>query len=140
MNNTGVFISHHSNSSINLVLELSNVLQAYEIEHWYAERDIKPMDNYTEVIPLVIEKSELLVLLLNKESNVSKQVLREVQCALRWKIPVMIARLDDCEESQSIAYIGSTAQYVDLRGQNKVVAAQSLGEIINAWKNGNNPQ
>ena len=113
MNSTGVFISHHSNSSINLVLELSNVLKAYEIEHWYAERDIKPMDNYTEVIPLVIEKSELLVLLLNKESNVSKQVLREVQCALRWKIPVMIARLDDCEESQSIAYIGSTAQYVD---------------------------
>lgn len=53
MNSTGVFISHHSNSSINLVLELSNVLQAYEIEHWYAERDIKPMDNYTEVIPLV---------------------------------------------------------------------------------------
>ena len=140
MNNTGVFISHHSNSSINLVLELSNVLQAYDINHWYAERDIKPMDNYTEVIPLVIEKSELLVLLLNKESNVSKQVLREVQCALRWKIPVMIARLDDCEESQSIAYIGSTAQYVDLRGQNKVVAAQSLGEIINAWKIGNSPQ
>lgn len=134
--NIGVFISHHSNSSFNLVLELSGVLQAYNISHWYAERDIKPMDNYTEVIPYVIEKSELLVLLLNKESNVSKQVLREVQCALRWKIPVMIARLDDCEESQSIAYIGSTAQYVDLRGQNKVVAAQNLGEVIHAWKNG----
>lgn len=137
MNNPGVFISHHSNSSINLVLEISSVLQAYEIDHWYAERDIKPMENYTEVIPFVIEKSELLVLLLNKESNVSKQVLREIQCALKWKIPVMIARLDDCEESQSIAYIGSTAQYVDLRGQNKVVAAQNLGKIINAWKNGN---
>ena len=136
MSNTGVFISHHSNSSISLVIELSNVLQAYGIDHWYAERDIKPMDNYTEVIPLVIEKCELLVLLLNKEANVSKQVLREVQCALRWKIPVMIARLDDCEESQSIAYIGSTAQYVDLRGQNKVVASQTLGEVINAWKNG----
>lgn len=134
--NTGVFISHHSNSSVGMVIELSGVLQAYGIDHWYAERDIKPMDNYTEIIPFVIEKSELLVLLLNKESNVSKQVLREVQCALRWKIPVMIARLDDCEESQSIAYIGSTAQYVDLRGQNKVVAAQSLGEVINEWKNG----
>ncbi len=137
MNNTGVFISHHSNSSISLVLELSNVLQAYEIDHWYAERDIKPMENYTEVIPFVIEKSELLLLLLNKESNASKQVLMEVQCALKWKIPVMIARLDDCEESQSIAYIGSTAQYVDLRGQNKVVAAQNLGKVIDAWKNGN---
>ena len=133
---TGVFISHHTNSTVNLVLELSGVLEAYGIDHWYAERDIHPMDNYTEVIPLVIEKSELVVLLLNKESNVSRQVLREVQCALRWKIPVMIARLDDCEESQSIAYIGSTAQYVDLRGMNKVVAAQKLGEIIEAWKNG----
>ena len=45
MSNTGVFISHHSNSSISLVIELSNVLQAYGIDHWYAERDIKPMDN-----------------------------------------------------------------------------------------------
>lgn len=137
MENTGIFISHHSNSSIGFVLELSNVLKAYDIHHWYAERDIKPMDNYTEVIPLVIKNSELLVLLLNKESNASTQVLREVQCALRWKIPVMIARLDDCEESQSIAYIGSTAQYVDLRGQNKVIAAQNLGSAIKCWKNGN---
>lgn len=133
---TGVFISHHSNSTVNLVLELSGVLQAFSIPHWYAERDIQPMDNYTEVIPLVIEKCELMLLLLNKESNVSRQVLREVQCALRWKIPVMIARLDDCEESSAIAYIGSTAQYVDLRGLNKVVAAQKLGEIVEAWKNG----
>ena len=133
---TGVFISHHSNSTINLVLELSGVLQALDIRHWYAERDIQPMDNYTEIIPLVIEKCELMLLLLNKESNVSRQVLREVQCALRWRIPVMIARLDDCEESQAIAYIGSTAQHVDLRGLNKVVAAQRLGEIIAAWKNG----
>lgn len=133
---TGVFISHHSNSTINLVLELSGVLQALDIRHWYAERDIQPMDNYTEIIPLVIEKCELMLLLLNKESNVSRQVLREVQCALRWRIPVMIARLDDCEESQAIAYIGSTAQHVDLRGLNKVVAAQRLGEVIEAWKNG----
>ncbi|MBQ4333585.1 MAG: TIR domain-containing protein [Clostridia bacterium] len=137
--NPGVFISHHSKSTISLVIELSNVLQAYDIDHWYAERDIRPMDNYTEVIPLVIEECKLFLLLLNKESNVSKQVLREVQCALRQTknpIPVMIARLDDCEESQSIAYIGSTVQYVDLRGLNKVVAAQKLGEAINAWKNG----
>ena len=71
---TGVFISHHSNSTVNLVLELSGVLQAFSIPHWYAERDIQPMDNYTEVIPLVIEKCELMLLLLNKESNVSRQV------------------------------------------------------------------
>ena len=39
---TGVFISHHSNSTINLVLELSGVLQALDIRHWYAERDLNP--------------------------------------------------------------------------------------------------
>ena len=131
---SGVFISHHTDSTYKLVLEISSVLQAYNINHWYAERDIQPLDNYTEVIPAVIRESELLVFLLNKESNVSKQVLRELQCALQWKVPVLFARLDDCEEIPSVAYIGSTAQHIDLRGLNRVVAAQKLGKAIDAWK------
>ncbi len=132
---TGVFISHHSDSTVHLVKELSAVLTAFSIDHWYAERDIRPGDNYTQVIPEVIKQSHLVLLLLNREANASEQVLREVQYALKYKIPLLITKLDDSEESGSIAYIGSTAQYLDVRGLNTVVAAQTIGESIQRWQN-----
>ena len=131
-----VFISHHTNTTFRLAQELSRILEKYGIEHWYAERDIKPLENYTEVIPRVIKKSKFLVLLLNKESNVSKQVLREVQYAENIPIPVMVARLDDCELSPSIAYLASTDQQLDLRGLNRVMAAQKLAQAISEWISG----
>lgn len=132
--NLGLFISHHSSSSAGLVKEVSKILDALGITHWYAERDIKPGENYTYIIPQVIKKCDSMVLLLNNEANNSEQVLREIQYATELKIPLLIFRLDDCVISDSIKYIGSTVQHADLRGFNKVILAQTIGETIQSWK------
>ncbi len=130
----GLFISHHSGSSYGLVKELSKILDALDIKHWYAERDIKPGENYTYVIPQVIKKCDSMVLLLNNEANNSEQVLREIQYATELRIPLLIVKLDDCVISDSIKYIGSTVQHADLREYNKVLLAQIIGDTIKSWK------
>lgn len=128
--NVQIFISHHSNSTRDFCDELSELLDTYEIRHWYAERDMLPMQNHANVLPETIKNSSLFVLLLNAEANASIHVEREVNLADANKIPILIAQLDYSEEASFVKYVKSTSQCVNLCGLNRVLAVEQLAKTI----------
>lgn len=137
MNNPiDVFFSYHTDSCADLVQELATTLESPDINIgcWYAKRDIKATQNYTAVIPQAIKECKLFVLLLNKFSMNSNQVMREANIAST-KTPIMIIRLDDCSlEDNSIVYISSAAsQVATINESNRSILVQKICDNIIEW-------
>ncbi len=137
-----LFLSHHSKSTRMLVEELARILEGvFHVPCWYAERDIRGSQNYTQAIPEALEnKCRALLLLFNEEANASEQVLREVQMALVLKLPILIIRLDDSVPSAAFKYISSTIQIVELTDKNLEMTAQLSAEEVNRWLGGGEEQ
>lgn len=135
MEKCDVFLSHHSDSCKDLSAEVSAILKGCDIFGWYAERDIAATQNYTEKIIAAIRECKLFVLLLNKYSNQSKHVLREVNIAMSNSKPILIIHLDDCIPCDAIAYVSAISQIVKVRGENDAIIAQQIGKEICDWLN-----
>lgn len=123
-----VFLSHHSDSSKQLVEEIGKKLKDLGVTPWYAESNIGGSQNFSEEIPIAIQNSRLFVLLLNKYANESVHVIKEVNLAL--KKPMLIIRLDDCEPSGTILYASSNSQMVTVDLRNGAMAVQQICEEI----------
>ena len=127
------FFSHHSDSSKALVAEVTRLLQGSGIRGWYAERDIEGSQNYTEMIMGAIRDCRLFVLLLNKYSNASRHVMREVNLAMANARPMLFLRLDDCTPSDAIAYASSASQIITVKEENATLLAKRVSEEIFHW-------
>lgn len=127
------FFSHHSDSSKALVAEVTRLLQGSNIHGWYAERDIEGAQNYTEIIMGAIRSSRLFVLLLNKHSNTSRHVIREVNIAMANASPMLFLRTDDCTPSDAIAYASSASQIITVKEENTALLAKRISEEIFHW-------
>ena len=123
-----VFLSHHSDSCKQLVEEIGTTLKTLGIVPWYAESNIGGSQNFSEEIPIAIRESRLFVLLLNKYSNASVHVTKEVNLALNK--PMLIIRLDDCPLSSTILYAASNSQMVSVDLRNGTMAVQQICEEI----------
>ena len=74
-----VFISHHTQSSLKTVEAICNSLENQKIRCWYAPRDT--IGTYASSISDAISKCKIFVLILNKESSYSQDVLNEINLA-----------------------------------------------------------
>ena len=74
-----VFISHHTQSSLKTVEAICNSLESQKIRCWYAPRDT--VGAYASSITEAISKCKIFVLILNKESSYSQDVLNEINLA-----------------------------------------------------------
>lgn len=75
-----VFISHHTESSSQLVQTISNTLEAHGITCWYAPRDVMGADYVQEIVD-AIRQCRVFLLVLNGESGASGHVLNEINVA-----------------------------------------------------------
>ena len=133
--NKDVFFSYHTDSSVGMVEETTKLLENFGFNCWYAKRDIKPTQNYTDVIPDVIIACELVVVLLNKYSAVSKQVTREINIAMNENKSILIFHLDDSSlKDNSAVYVSSAnSQAVRITQDNVYDAAQQMCQTIIEW-------
>ena len=80
---------------------------------WYAPRDIEPGADWAGSIIDAIGSSKVMILIFTPDSNASKQVLREVDCAVGAGVTVIPLRLTEDEPIDSMRYYLSAVHWLD---------------------------
>ena len=83
------------------------------IRCWYAPRDIKPGTDWAESIIEAIDTSKAMVLLFTDASNISPQVLREINYAVGAGVTVIPMRLTKTEPIEKMRYYLSAVHWID---------------------------
>lgn len=78
--NVDVFISHHTSSCLPVTQAICNHLENSGIRCWYAPRDTEGA--YAACIASAIERCRVFVLVLNRQSSASQDVLNEINLAV----------------------------------------------------------
>ena len=107
-----IFISHSSKDKT-IADAACACLEARGIRCWIAPRDIVAGADWSESIIDGISGAKAMVLILSSHSNVSKQVLREIERAANRAIPVLPFRVEDIALSKSLEYFLSSSHWLD---------------------------
>ncbi len=107
-----VFISYsHKDKSI--ADAICARLEQDGVRCWYAPRDIAPGADWAESIIESIEHSKVMVLVFTDFSNASRQVLREINNAVRTGAVIIPFRLTQTPPSGGMRYYLSTVHWLD---------------------------
>ena len=107
-----VFISHSSKDKT--IADAACVcLESRGIRCWVAPRDIVAGVDWGSSIIDGINGTKVMVLILSSHSNVSKQVLREIERAAHRGMPVLPLRVEDVTLSKSLEYFLSSSHWLD---------------------------
>jgi formylglycine-generating enzyme required for sulfatase activity/WD40 repeat protein len=107
-----VFISHSAKDKT-VADATCACLEQRGIRCWVAPRDIVAGSDWSASIIDGINGAGVMVLILSKHSNVSKQVIREIERAANRGIPILPFRVDDTVLSKSLEYFLSSAHWLD---------------------------
>ena len=107
-----VFISYSSKDKT-VADAACSVLENKGIRCWVAPRDIVAGVEWGGAIIDGIINSKMMLLILTKNSNVSSQVLREIERAANIGIPILPMRLTSDPLSKSLEYFLSSAHWLD---------------------------
>ena len=132
MKNPFVFISYNVDTTLEFVKKLSVELENIGIKHWYASRDMQPTRNHADVVPRVIGECSAVLVLLNRSANDSAYVKREFQYAVDHKKMILIAKLEDFEETGCFEFIRTDVQFLSLVGLNDTISIQRICCTMNS--------
>lgn len=107
-----IFISHSSKDKA-VADATCACLESRGLRCWIAPRDIVAGAEWGASIIDGIQGSKAMVLILSSHSNVSPQVLREIERADNRRIPIVPFRIQDVVLSKSLEYFLSSAQWLD---------------------------
>ena len=107
-----IFISHSSKDKT-IADAACACLEARGLRCWIAPRDIIAGADWSASIIDGISGAKAMVLILSSHSNVSKQVVREIERAASRGIPVLPFRIEDVVLSKSLEYFLSSAHWID---------------------------
>lgn len=121
------FVSHSSKDS-EVALGLCRELEKNGMGCFYAPRDIRSGYEYAEEIMRGIDSTDVVILILSSNSNISPHVLREVERAVSKNIPLIVYRIEDVILTKSMEYFLMSHQW--LNGK-----TESYMDIVNAVRN-----
>jgi hypothetical protein len=107
-----VFVSYSSDDE-ELVGAVCSALEAEAIHCWMAPRDVQGGRPYSGQITQAIREARVLLLILSKASNRSKQVLREVERAAHCQSHVLTFRIEAIAPGDDLAYFLGAGHWVD---------------------------
>jgi uncharacterized protein len=107
-----VFVSYSSEDE-ELVGAVCSALEAEAIHCWMAPRDVQGGRPNSGQITQAIREAEVLLLVLSKASNRSKQVLREVERAAHCQSHVLTFRIEAIAPGDDLAYFLGAGHWVD---------------------------
>jgi hypothetical protein len=107
-----VFISYSSKDKA-IADAVCAKLENNQIRCWIAPRDILPGIEYGQALVEAIKKSRVVVLILSSNSNVSPQVMREIERAVSLAIPIIPLRIENITPSESMEYYLSSLHWLD---------------------------
>ena len=107
-----IFISYSSKDE-ETVKPLCAYLEDKDLKCFVSYRDIPTGDSYPGAITRALRESEMLLLVLSKDSNESNQVDRELTLANDQKKKMACFRLEDIAYSDDKAYLMSGVNWLD---------------------------
>ncbi len=107
--NHNIFISYSSDDLL-VANEICSALESVGIRCWIASRDIVPGQPYPDAVIDGITVAQVFLLILSPTSNTSGQVIREVERAVSYGIPIVPFQLGDFSLSKSMELFVSTSQ------------------------------
>ncbi len=113
MKSTDVFISY-SHKDKALADAVCHHFENRKLKCWIAPRDIRPGAAWAESIATAITQCEILLLIFSGNSNMSKQVLREVELAVTNGVIVVPIKVEDIKLSAGMAYYLATVHWLDI--------------------------
>lgn len=107
-----VFISYSSKDRA-IADAVLNALESRKIKCWIAHRDENVGDDYAAGIVRAIKACQIVVLIYSKNSNVSKQVLNEINCATGAERIILPFKIDDFLPEESFQYYLGKTHWLD---------------------------
>src|ERR1700736_1258661 len=107
-----VFVSY-SRDDEGIAGAVCSSLKAEAIRCWMAPRDVQGGRPYSGQITQAIREARVLLLILSKASNRSKQVLREVERAAHCQSHLLTFRIEAIAPGDDLAYFLGADQWVD---------------------------
>jgi TPR repeat protein/serine/threonine protein kinase len=107
-----VFVSY-SDDDGGIASALCSALEAEAIRCWMAPRDVQGGWPYSGQITQAIREARVLLLILSKASNRSKQVLREVERAAHCQCHLLTFRIEAIAPGDDLAYFLGADNWVD---------------------------
>jgi hypothetical protein len=107
-----VFISH-AHADHEVAQRICQSLEEAGFGCWIAIRDISPGAIWAEAISNAIDRSGIMIVLFSAESNLSQQVLREVELGIRKELIIVPFRIEDIRPTGSLEYYMSACHWLD---------------------------
>lgn len=107
-----VFISysHHDKATGDAVCAR---LEVAHVRCWIAPRDIAPGEDWAAAIPKAIHTARVMVVVFSHNTNLSRQISREVEIAVDGGLVIIPLRIDDVMPEGSFEYYLSTEHWLD---------------------------
>lgn len=107
-----VFISYSHMDKITADL-MCDTLEGNGIKCWVAHRNILPGSEWPGRIIQAIESSKIMVLVFSNHSNISNQVIREVERAVSKNVIIIPFKIVDVKMSLSLEYLVSASHWLN---------------------------
>jgi hypothetical protein len=107
-----VFISHATNDKL-IANAICAHLEGRRIPCWIAPRDILPGVGYGSAIIEAINQCSKMVVVLSHTSNLSKQVIKEVERAVSKGLVIIPFRIEDIVPTAELEYFLSSQHWLD---------------------------
>lgn len=127
-----VFLSY-SSENFSQTIKLMAMLEDNSISCWLENRDMPPGTSYTEEITHAIDQCQVFVLVLTEDAQNSQYVMREIECAIAKKKPIIIYMLENFTISERLEFHLRHHQRIHAY-ENKHLAQKKLVECIKHTK------
>lgn len=107
-----VFISY-AHEDFEICTRVCAALERSAVLCWMAPRDLTPGADWSGAIVDAIRGGKVFVAIFSAKSNASQQVLREINCAVDRRIPIILVRLEDVQLSTNLQYYLSVCHWLD---------------------------
>lgn len=114
-----VFLSHKSDD-FQEVERFRKLLESRSISCWIAPRDIPLGSNYAREIPDAIKNCKCVLVFVSKRSQMSENVINEIEIAVRHKKTIIPVRLEDCELVGPFMYHLNNKQWIKLNSKEDI--------------------
>lgn len=107
-----VFISHSSKEA-EMANKMCDKLEQSGYTCFIAPRNIRSGYVYAEELANGVDTSDVILLMLSRESNRSPHVLREIERAVTRSIPIIVYKMEEVELTKSMEYFLMTHQFME---------------------------
>jgi TIR domain len=124
-----IFVSH-SSADNDVARDVVGHLERNGFKCWLASRDVDLGDDYASQVVRAVDRSDHVIVLVSAAANQSPHVRRELDRAVGSGRPIVPVRLGKVIASESLSYLLSGAQWVDLDSGTRDVALQRVVNVL----------